>query len=76
MRPWQACSALLERHGGHPPPEASACGRSGLTPLQEQLEALAAAWMEEQGGGRWWSPMCWCVLERIERPFWRTSSGS
>ncbi|MFM7675934.1 MAG: single-stranded-DNA-specific exonuclease RecJ, partial [Synechococcus sp.] len=66
----QACSALLERHGGHPAAGGFTVRAERVTPLQERLEALAAAWMEEQGGGPVVEPDSLLRLDRIERPFW------
>ncbi len=67
----QACSELLERHGGHPAAGGFTVRAERLAPLQERLEALAATWMENEGGGPVVEPDALLRLERIELPFWR-----
>jgi single-stranded-DNA-specific exonuclease len=48
----QACSDLLERHGGHPAAGGFTVRTEQLTQLHERLNARAEEWLHQQGGLR------------------------
>jgi len=66
-----ACSDLLERHGGHPAAGGFTVRAEAVSLLHEQLNGLAAAWLEQRGEGRPVEPEALLRLERIDREFWR-----
>jgi single-stranded-DNA-specific exonuclease len=66
-----ACSDLLERHGGHPAAGGFTVRAESVSLLHEQLNELAATWLEQRGEGRPVEPEALLRLERIDRQFWR-----
>jgi len=66
----QACSDLLERHGGHPAAGGFTVRAERVATLQERLNALAQAWLEGSGGGPPVEPEALLRLPRVSRDFW------
>ncbi|MFM9100533.1 MAG: single-stranded-DNA-specific exonuclease RecJ, partial [Cyanobium sp.] len=64
------CADLLERHGGHPAAGGFTVRAERVSALQEQLEALAAQWLERSGGMLPVEPEASLRLERIDRDLW------
>lgn len=67
----QACSDLLERHGGHPAAGGFSVRAEQLTALHERLNQRARSWLEEQGGVRLVEPEALVNLEQLTSSFWR-----
>ena len=67
----QACSDLLERHGGHPAAGGFTVRAEQLTALHERLNARASDWLSEQGGLRLVQPEALVRLEELTPAFWR-----
>ena len=67
----QACSDLLERHGGHPAAGGFTVRAEQLTALHERLNELAGAWLNEQGGLRLVEPEALVRLDELTPTFWR-----
>ncbi|MFM8605876.1 MAG: single-stranded-DNA-specific exonuclease RecJ [Cyanobium sp.] len=65
----QACSDLLERHGGHPAAGGFTVRAECLSRLQERLDALARQWLEERGPDQPVEPEVLLRLGRIDRGF-------
>jgi single-stranded-DNA-specific exonuclease len=66
----QACSELLERHGGHPAAGGFTVRAECLSRLQERLDALARQWLEQRGADQPVEPEVLLRLGRIDRGFW------
>jgi len=67
----QACSDLLERHGGHPAAGGFTVRAEQLTALHERLNARAQTWLQEQGGLRLVEPEALVRLDELTPGFWR-----
>jgi single-stranded-DNA-specific exonuclease len=67
----QACSDLLERHGGHPAAGGFTVRTEQLTQLHERLDARAEAWLQLQGGLRLVEPEALVRLEELTPAFWK-----
>ena len=67
----QACSDLLERHGGHPAAGGFTVQASQLTALHERLNDLARQWLDRQGSERLVEPEALVNLEELTPSFWR-----
>ena len=67
----QACSDLLERHGGHPAAGGFTVRAKQLTALHERLNERARCWLVEQGGLRRVEPEALVRLEELTPSFWR-----
>ena len=67
----QACSDLLERHGGHPAAGGFTVRTEQLTQLHERLNARAEAWLQLQGGLRLVEPEALVRLEELTPAFWK-----
>ena len=67
----QACSDLLERHGGHPAAGGFTVRAEQLTALHERLNERARCWLVEQGGVRRVEPEALVRLEELTPSFWR-----
>ena len=67
----QACSDLLERHGGHPAAGGFTVRAEAVGRLQERLEAMAREWLGERGDGPAVEPEVHLSLARADRDFWR-----
>jgi single-stranded-DNA-specific exonuclease len=70
-RALQACADLLERHGGHPAAGGFTVRAEAVGRLQERLEAMARAWLGEQGEGPLVEPELQLPLARVDRGFWQ-----
>ena len=67
----QACSDLLERHGGHPAAGGFTVRAEHITALNERLNERALSWLEEQAGLRLVEPEALVRLEELTPNFWR-----
>ena len=67
----QACSDLLERHGGHPAAGGFTVRTEQLTQLHERLNARAEAWLQLQGGLPLVEPEALVRLEELTPAFWK-----
>ena len=67
----QACSDLLERHGGHPAAGGFTVRAEQLTAVHERLNDRARAWLQEQGGVRLVEPEALVRLDELTPAFWR-----
>ena len=67
----QACSDLLERHGGHPAAGGFTVRAEQLTALHERLNTRAQSWLEEQAGLRLVEPEALVRLDQLTPAFWR-----
>jgi single-stranded-DNA-specific exonuclease len=67
----QACSDLLERHGGHPAAGGFTVRTDQLTALHERLNQLAEDWLVQQGGLRLVEPEALVRLEELTPKFWK-----
>ena len=67
----QACSDLLERHGGHPAAGGFTVRTEQLTQLHERLNARAEEWLQQQGGLRLIEPEALVRLEELTSAFWK-----
>jgi single-stranded-DNA-specific exonuclease len=67
----QACSDLLERHGGHPAAGGFTVRAEQLTAVHERLNDRARAWLQEQGGLRLVEPEALVRLDELTPAFWR-----
>ena len=67
----QACSDLLERHGGHPAAGGFTVRTEQLTQLHERLNARAEEWLQQQGGLRLIEPEALVRLEELTAAFWK-----
>ena len=70
-RALQACSQHLERFGGHPAAGGFSVRADRLAALHADLNAQAALWRSQQGGGLPVEPEALLRLGRIDRPFWQ-----
>lgn len=66
-----ACASLLERHGGHAAAGGFTVAAHQLATLQERLEALAQAWLDNHPEGTMVEPEALLRLERVDGGFWR-----
>jgi single-stranded-DNA-specific exonuclease len=66
-----ACAPLLERFGGHAAAGGFTVEAGNLAQLQERLEELAEAWLQDHPGGVMVEPEAHLRLERIDREFWQ-----
>ena len=66
-----ACSQHLERFGGHPAAGGFSVRAERLAALHADLNAQAAVWLQQQGGGLPVEPEALLHLEQIDRPFWQ-----
>ena len=66
----QACADLLLRHGGHPAAGGFTMLAERVGELQERLEALAQAWLDNAGQAVAVEPEALLRFERIDRDFW------
>ena len=67
----QQCSALLERHGGHPAAGGFTVRADHLAALHEQLNGLAQQWLERQGSIALLEPEALVSLAELTPGFWR-----
>ena len=67
----QACSDLLERHGGHPAAGGFTVRAEQLQAVHERLNARAEDWLEQQGGLRLVEPEALVRLDELTPGFWR-----
>jgi single-stranded-DNA-specific exonuclease len=67
----QSCSALLERHGGHPAAGGFTVRADHLAALHEQLNTLAERWLERQGSSALLEPEALVTLADLTPGFWR-----
>jgi single-stranded-DNA-specific exonuclease len=67
----QHCSSLLERHGGHPAAGGFTVRAENVAVLQEQLNALALAWREQQDIGQRLEPEALVTLAQLTPSFWQ-----
>ena len=67
----QACSDLLERHGGHPAAGGFTVRAEQLTALHERLNERARSWLQIQGGERLVEPEALVKLSDLDRSFWQ-----
>lgn len=67
----QACTDLLERHGGHPAAGGFTVRAEAVGRLQERLEGMAKEWLGERGDGPAVEPEVRLSLARADREFWR-----
>lgn len=68
-RALNACSELLERHGGHPAAGGFTVRAEHVVALQERLQLLARQWLGDGGAARLVEPEALLALERIDRGF-------
>jgi len=66
----QACADLLLRHGGHPAAGGFTVAAERVGELQERLEELAQAWLDNAGLAMPVEPEALLRFERIDREFW------
>jgi single-stranded-DNA-specific exonuclease len=66
----QHCTALLERHGGHPAAGGFTVRAEQVAPLHEQLNGLAEIWLQQRGAAAVVEPEALLSLEQINRPLW------
>ncbi|MCP9831597.1 single-stranded-DNA-specific exonuclease RecJ [Synechococcus sp. HJ21-Hayes] len=67
----QQCSALLERHGGHPAAGGFTVLAERVAALHEALNGMAAVWLTHQGSGLVVEPEALLQLEQIDRGLWQ-----
>jgi single-stranded-DNA-specific exonuclease len=65
------CSALLERHGGHPAAGGFTVRAENLAALHSRLNELAEHWRLEQGQHRLLEPEALVRLAELTPTFWR-----
>jgi single-stranded-DNA-specific exonuclease len=67
----QACSDLLERHGGHPAAGGFTVRAERITALHTRLNERADAWLKQQGGLRLVEPEALVQLHELTPRFWQ-----
>jgi single-stranded-DNA-specific exonuclease len=67
----QACSDLLERHGGHPAAGGFTVRAEQLAALHSRLNDRAETWLNEQGGGPLLEPEALVTLAELTPAFWQ-----
>ncbi len=67
----QACSDLLERHGGHRAAGGFTVRAEQITALHERLNARADIWLKQQGGLRVVEPEALVQLHELTPQFWQ-----
>jgi single-stranded-DNA-specific exonuclease len=67
----QQCSALLERHGGHPAAGGFTVLAERVAALHEALNGLASIWLNQQGSGLVVEPEVLLRLDQIDRGLWQ-----
>jgi single-stranded-DNA-specific exonuclease len=67
----QQCSALLERHGGHPAAGGFTVLAERVAALHEALNGLATIWLNQQGSGLVVEPEALLRLDQIDRGLWQ-----
>ena len=70
-RALQQCAKHLERFGGHPAAAGFSVRAEHVHVLHEQLNGLAAEWLDSQGSARRILPEALLPLEGITRAFWQ-----
>ena len=66
----QHCTALLERHGGHPAAGGFTVRAEQVAPLHDQLNGLAEIWLQQRGAAAVVEPEALLSLEQINRTLW------
>lgn len=67
----QACSDLLERHGGHPAAGGFTVRAEQVAALHERLNQRAAAWLQSDASLRAVRPEALVPFSELSRDFWR-----
>ena len=67
----QACTELLERHGGHPAAGGFTVRAEKLSELHERLNVLAEHWRDAHGGNQPLEPEVRVDLAELTPEFWR-----
>jgi single-stranded-DNA-specific exonuclease len=67
----QACSDLLERHGGHPAAGGFTVRAEQITALHARLNERAGTWLKQQGGLRLVEPEALVQLHELTPQFWQ-----
>ena len=70
-RALQHCSDLLERHGGHPAAGGFTVQVTAVSALHQNLNALAAQWLQSRGEDLLVEPEALLELDQIDHAFWR-----
>ena len=66
----QHCSALLERHGGHPAAGGFTVRIDAVTALHEKLNGLAADWLTHRGDALLVEPEA-LLEQQVNHEFWK-----
>ena len=67
----QHCSALLERHGGHPAAGGFTVQAERLAALHTELNALAEQWLQQRGSQALLEPEALVSLAELTPAFWQ-----
>ncbi|QNI73446.1 single-stranded-DNA-specific exonuclease RecJ [Synechococcus sp. NOUM97013] len=67
----QHCTALLERHGGHPAAGGFTVRIDAVSALHEKLNDLAADWLIHRGDSLLVEPEALLELQQINHEFWK-----
>ena len=67
----QHCSALLERHGGHPAAGGFTVKAENVAALHEQLNGQALAWRQQEGSQQRLEPEALVSLAELNSGFWQ-----
>ena len=70
-RALQHCSDLLERHGGHPAAGGFTVQVTAVSALHQNLNALAAQWLQSRGEDLLVEPEALLELDQIDHAFWQ-----
>ena len=66
----QKCSALLDRHGGHPAAGGFTVQITEVSALHQALNVLATDWLETRGADLLVQPEALLQLDQIDHAFW------
>ena len=69
-RALQNCSALLDRHGGHPAAGGFTVQITEVSALHQALNVLATDWLETRGADLLVQPEALLQLDQIDHAFW------
>ena len=67
----QHCTALLERHGGHPAAGGFTVKAENVAALHEQLNGQALAWRQQEGSQQRLEPEALVSLAELNSGFWQ-----
>ena len=70
-RALQHCSALLDRHGGHPAAGGFTVQVTSVSALHQALNALAAQWLQGRGEDLLVEPEALLELDQIDHDLWQ-----